>query len=353
MVIPCYNEAASVLPLIDRIGDALRGIAWEAIVVDDDSPDGTARLVREAAGRDGRIRCLRRIGRRGLASAVIEGAMASSAEFLAVMDGDGQHDESRLPDLLEAVRERADIAIGSRYTDGGDAAGLNGWRRARLSSLGTRAAQAFLPAPLTDPMSGFFVVRRDVFERLAPRLTGQGFKILLDLLLAAPKGLRVVELPYRFQERLSGQSKLDALVVTQFAGLLIDKLLRGFVPLRFIAFAAVGVIGLGVHLLVLVLGRPVVGFNSAQIAATVIAMAVNFQLNNQITYRTQRLRGAALWQGLLLFMLVCGLGAAANIGIARVLYATDGQWALAGSAGALIGLVWNYAVSATLVWRGR
>ena len=353
MVIPCFNEAANILALIDRLDAVLGSIAWEAIVVDDDSPDGTAAVVRAAGREDGRVRCVRRIGRRGLASAVIEGAMASSADYVAVMDGDGQHDVERLPDLVVAMDGGADVAVGSRYVDGGSASGLGGGRRARLSSVGTRVAQWLLPIALSDPMSGYFVVRRRLFDRLAPRLTGQGFKILLDLLLAAPAGLRVVEVPCRFHDRVAGHSKLDALVLTQFAGLLIDKAFGGMVPLRFIAFAAVGLVGLGVHLLVLLAARSALGFGDAQIAATVVAMGANFQLNNQITYRTQRLRGAALWRGLVLFMLVCGLGAAANIGIARVLYADHARWALAGAAGALIGLVWNYAVSATLVWRGR
>ena len=356
VVIPCYNEAANVAPLVARLDRALAGIAWEAIFVDDDSPDGTADTVRRAARTDPRLRCLRRIGRRGLASAVIEGALSSSAEYIAVMDGDLQHDETALPALLAALRAGSDVAVGSRYVAGGDASGLADRTRQQLSSIGGRVARLFLRRPLTDPMSGFFMLDRRLFEDLAPRLTGEGFKILLDLLLAAPRETRVTEVPCRFHDRVQGQSKLDALVLVQFAGLLIDKALGGVLPPRFIAFAAVGLLGLIVHLLIL-LGMhrlaPGIGFDTAQVVATVIAMMVNFQLNNQITYRAQRLRNAALWRGLVLFMLVCGLGAVANIGIAGLLYADHTRWALAGAAGALIGLVWNYTVSATLVWRGR
>jgi dolichol-phosphate mannosyltransferase len=359
VVIPCYNEAANVVPLAQRLDRALAGLTWEAIFVDDDSPDGTAAVVRAAAQTDSRLRCLRRVGRRGLASAVIEGAMAASGRYVAVMDGDLQHDESRLPVLLAALRDGNDIAVGSRYIEGGTAAGLADRGRERLSSLGTRMAHRFLHVQLADPMSGFFMLERGLFDALAPRLTGYGFKILLDLLLAAPHGrgvpkLRVVEVPFRFGERVAGESKLDALVMVQFGGLLLDRLMRGAVPPRFVAFAAVGLVGLGVHLWVLWLaGVAGVGFDDAQVVATVVAMVANFQLNNRLTYRTQRLRGAALWRGLVLFMLVCGLGAVANIGIAGLLYADHARWALAGAAGALIGLVWNYAVSATLVWRGR
>ncbi len=323
--------------------------------VDDDSPDGTAAAARHAGERDRRIRCIRRIGRRGLASAVIEGALASSSAYVAVIDGDLQHDETRLPEMLRLLRTGDwDLVVGSRHVEGGDAAGLAGVWRHRLSSVGTRVAQAILPVRLSDPMSGFFMIRQPLFERLAPELTGQGFKILLDLLLTAPAGVRIAEIPCEFRERTAGRSKLDPLVLAQFAGLILDKLLRGLVPLRFVAFAGVGALGLLVHLAILTGGR-VAGlrFAAAQIAATIVAMAANFWLNNQLTYRDQRLRGPLMWRGLVLFMAVCGLGAIANVGIARALYAEHTAWTLAGAAGGAIGLVWNYAVSATLVWRAR
>ncbi|MBV9734662.1 MAG: glycosyltransferase family 2 protein [Acidisphaera sp.] len=354
VVVPCYQERPNVVPLAERLDAALAGIRWEAVFVDDDSPDGTADEVHRLAARDARIRCLRRIGRRGLASAVIEGALASSAAYVAVIDGDLQHDETRLPAMLRTLREGGcDIVVGSRHLADGDAAGLSGAWRHRLSGAGIRLAQAMLPVRLTDPMSGFFMLERRLFERLAPRLTGRGFKILLDVLLAAPAPLRVREIPAQFRAREAGVSKLDALVLAQFAGVLAEKMLHGLVPLRFIAFAAVGAVGLVVHLAVLTAMRRLAGlsFADAQTAATLVAMAANFQLNNQITYRDQRLRGGRLWRGMLLFMLVCGLGAVANVGIANVLYQGHTIWPAAGAAGAMIGLVWNYAVSATLVWR--
>ena len=354
VVVPCFNERANVLRLVERLHVALHGLAWEAVFVDDDSPDGTAALLREVARRDPRVRCLRRVGRRGLSSAVIEGALSSSAEYVAVMDGDLQHDEAQLPALLAALRRGADVAVGSRYLQGGSAAGLSGAWRQRLSRGGTAAVQSLLPGRLTDPMSGMFMLPRALFERLAARLTGQGFKILLDLLLSAPGGLRVVEVPVRFFEREQGASKLDALVLLQFAALLLDKALHGLVPLRFLAFALVGLVGVGVNLLVLQLGRAAgLDFESAQLGGTLVAMAVNFEVNNVLTYRDVRLRGASLWRGLALFMLVCGAGAAANIGIAQELYRARSGWNLAGAAGAAVGVVWNYAISATLVWRRR
>jgi dolichol-phosphate mannosyltransferase len=356
VIIPCYNERPNVAPMIARLDAALAGIAWEAIYVDDDSPDGTAAEVRRIGQTDPRVRCLRRIGRRGLASAVIEGALASSAAYVGVIDGDLQHDETRLPLMLRALQGgEYDLAVASRHVEGGDTAGLaNRWRHA-LSDGGIRLAQMFLPNPLSDPMSGFFMLPRPLFEELARHLTGQGFKILLDLVLSAPAPLRVIEVPAQFRARVEGESKLDVLVLTQFAGLLIDKVFGGLVPLRFISFALVGALGVLVNLLVLAVLRQATALNfEVEVAiATVIAMVFNFELNNAVTYRDQRLRGPRLWRGLLLFMVVCGVGAIANIGIAQTLFAQHMRWTVAGGIGAVIGVVWNYAVSATLVWRAR
>ena len=356
IVVPCYNERPNVAPLVAALGAALTGIAWEVVFVDDDSPDGTAAEARRLGRLDGRVRCIRRVGRRGLSSAVVEGALASSALFVAVIDGDLQHDETRLPVMLEALRSgQYDLAVASRHVAGGDAAGLASRWRHMLSDAGTTLAHRFLPVKLSDPMSGFFMLPRALFEQLAPALTAQGFKILLDLVLSAEAPLRVIEVPAEFRKRLAGESKLDVLVLTQFAGLLVDKALGGLLPLRFVSFAAVGLLGVVVNLLVLIAGRDELGlgFGMAQLAGTLVAMVFNFQLNNQITYRDQRLRGPRLWRGLLLFLVVCGIGAAANVGIARVLYQAHTYWTLAGGIGAVIGVVWNYAVSATLVWRAR
>jgi dolichol-phosphate mannosyltransferase len=356
VVVPSYNERPNVAPLIAKLDAALTGIAWEVIYVDDDSPDGTADEVRRIAASDPRVRCIRRIGRRGLASAVIEGALSSSAPFVGVMDGDMQHDETVLPVMLAALRDGScELAVGSRHVSGGGSSGLGTRWRHVLSDGGIRLAQAVLPVKLTDPMSGFFMMPRASLEQIAPRLSGQGFKILLDLVLSAPAPLRVREIPSEFHLRVAGESKLDVLVLTQFGALLLDKVCGGMLPLRFLSFALVGALGVFVHLAVLTLAGEIgtMRFETAQVAATVIAMIFNFGLNNQITYRDQRLRGPRLWRGLVVFMVVCSIGAVANVGIAKTLYAGDQSWTTAGAIGAIIGVVWNYAVSATLVWRAR
>jgi dolichol-phosphate mannosyltransferase len=357
VVIPCYNEAPNVAPMVARLDAALTGIAWEAIFVDDDSPDGTAARAKAISARDSRVRCIRRIGRRGLASACIEGILSTAAPFVAVIDGDLQHDETILPRMLEVLESgAAEIAIGSRNVEGGEMGeGLSPARRL-VSNAGAALANAALPVKVADPMSGFFALPRDLFEDLAPRLTATGFKILLDILLSAGRPLRVAEIPYTFRAREAGESKLDATVLLEFAGLLADKALGGIVPLRFMAFALVGGIGVLVHLAVLGLlhGVGPLGFGAAQWTATLVAMTANFLLNNRITYRDRKLRGPRLLRGLVLFYVVCGIGAVANVGIAGLLV-RDGVagWGVAGAAGAALTVVWNYAVSSTLVWRPR
>jgi dolichol-phosphate mannosyltransferase len=355
VVVPTFNERDNIGPLLERLATVLAGIAWEAIFVDDDSPDGTADAVRAVARRDRRVRCLQRVGRRGLSSACIEGILASSSPIVAVMDADLQHDESLLPRMYQVLREEPyDLVVGSRYVAGG---GVGDWdkSRQRASAAATWLSRLITKEDIADPMSGFFMLRRTLFEQLAPQLTGQGFKILLDLVLSAPTPLRVKEVPAEFHERVAGESKLDALVVLQFAGLLLDKTFAGYLPLRFASFAGVGAIGVMVHLAVLGTLRDLtpLNFGGEQTIATVVAMVFNFELNNVITYADQRLRGPRLWRGLLLFMAVCGVGAVANIGIAKALYYSNTTWSVAGAMGAVIGVVWNYAVSATLVWRAR
>jgi dolichol-phosphate mannosyltransferase len=351
IVVPTFNERQNVTELISRVERALGGIAWEMIFVDDDSPDGTSAEVKAIAARDSRIRCIRRIGRRGLSSACIEGMLASAAPNLVVMDADLQHDESKVPAMLDALKaEGAELVIASRYTTGGD---IGEWdkKRALMSRVATRLSRVVCRQPISDPMSGFFMIKADALDSCVRRLSGKGFKILLDIVASSPSALRVAEVPYTFRERLHGESKLDSLVVWDFGMLLAEKTIGRYIPVRFFAFTLVGGAGVVVHMATLAALRLTeLGFSNAQAVATVVAMIFNFWLNNLLTYRDRRLRGRRWLTGLLSFMLACGLGAVANVGIASYLFASHTQWVIAALAGIAVGAVWNYAITQLYTW---
>jgi dolichol-phosphate mannosyltransferase len=355
VVVPTFNERDNVTKLYRQLETALAGVGWEVIFVDDNSPDGTWEVVRALAQADSRVRCLRRIGRRGLSGACIEGILASSAPFAAVIDADLQHDETQLPKMLALLQGgESDLVVGSRYVEGGSADSFNR-QRAGASALATEVAKRVLRIRIADPMSGFFAIRSDRFEQLAPQLSTQGFKILLDIVATARGSLRVKEIPYSFGSRLHGESKLDSTVALDFLGLVLAKLTHDVVSLRFLMFAMVGSIGLLVHLATLFAALEIfdLPFPESQACGALLAMTSNFILNNFLTYRDQRLRGFAILRGLLLFYLVCSVGLFANVGVAFSVYDQEPIWWLAGAAGALMGVVWNYAMSGLFVWRKR
>jgi dolichol-phosphate mannosyltransferase len=353
VVVPAYAERENVPVLLDAVARALQGRDWETIVVADDAGDGTEAYVRGRAQQDPRVRCVQRIGRRGLASACIEGMLASSSPYLAVMDADLQHDETLLPRLLDAIQGgEADIVVASRYMRGASTGELSP-ERVRISRLASALSRT-LGQGLSDPMSGFFIVRRSFLERVVRRLYGRGFKILLDMIAAARGEVRVEELPYAMRKRLHGESKLSARVIAEFFMLILYHLFGRLVPARFFLFGLVGLSGLGVHLAVLWAAFRVegIGFLASQGLATVVAMTSNFFLNNVLTYGDQRLRGARIWRGLLSFYLACGAGALINLAVADWMFLMSVKYWIAGLVGAMIAAVWNFLTTASLTWGG-
>lgn len=352
IVVPVLNERDNIAPLVERVEAAMGEASWEIIFVDDDSQDGTRDVIAAVGRSDSRVRLLHRIGRRGLSSAFIEGAQSSLAPYVAAMDGDLQHDELVLPRMLDALTEGGyDLAIGSRYMQGGSVGDLDR-TRTEMSGLATRLSRLILRVPVSDPMSGFFMVRRATFDLAVRHLSGMGFKILLDIIASLPRAPRLIEIPYQFRTRGAGESKLDAGVLRDFLLLILDKMVGHLLPVRFILFAGVGLIGLAAHLIVLRLGLTVVAFAPAQAVATACAIAGNYLLNNVFTFRDRRLQGWRFVQGFVTFALICAVGAIGNIGIAAFLFGPGrSSWWVAGLAGAAMSVVWNYAASSLLTWR--
>ena len=359
IIVPTFNERDNVVSLFDLVTKAMGDIPFEFIVVDDNSPDGTAQVVKELARRHANVRCIHRIGRRGLSSAVIEGISASAAPYFAVIDADHQHDEAILPDMLDKALAGDHIVIGTRYAKGGTAGdGLSTAREAG-SRLATRLSDLVTGQPISDPMSGFFLMCREVFDEVAPSLSNEGFKILLDIIVSARrararrgKELRVGEVPYTFRPRHAGESKMSSIVVVQFLGLVLSKMTGGLLPTSFLLFGLVGGLGVFVHMgTLLAAGAAGVNFFWAQTIATIVAMTFNFILNNELTYANKKLRGWRYLTGLLTFYAVCSIGAIANVSVASWIYMLDRSFWVAGLAGVLMSVVFNYSVTKVFTWR--
>ncbi|GAA5052190.1 glycosyltransferase family 2 protein [Erythrobacter westpacificensis] len=354
VVLPTLNERGNIAPMVERLEKALGPSGWEAVFVDDNSHDGTAEEARRIGQTDPRIRVIQRIGRRGLASAAIEGMCATAAPFVAVMDADHQHDPALLNEMLEAVKSgEYDLAYASRFAVGGNADGLSSKGRETGSRIANALARKLTGTELTDAMSGFFLLRTEQLRKQAASLSGIGFKIMLDILATAQPRLKVKEFPLKFAERLRGESKLDNGVVVDFVAGLLDRYLGRWIPVRFALFGMVGGLGVFVHMAVLaVLYWPEeIGFGWAQAIATMVAMTFNFWLNNLLTYRDKKLGGASdMFWGWVKFCGACAVGAFANVAVATVLNDEGLVWWAAALVGVAIASVWNYALSSKFVW---
>lgn len=356
IIVPTFKEALNVAPLLERLAFALKSVDYEVVFVDDNSPDGTALQAKEFAQQSHRVRCIHRIGRRGLSSAVVEGILSSSAPFVAVIDGDMQHDERALTEMLRIMKANdADLVVGSRYVDGGS---IGDWTQSRawMSDFAGRLSRLILKGQsLKDPMSGYFMTRRELFDQAVPHLSIEGFKILLDYVASSPTKLRIAEVPYEFRNRVHGESKLDSLVLWEYGILLIDKIMGHIVPARFVLFGLVGATGVVVHFAVLttLLKMFGVSFVVAQAEATLVAMTTNFELNNLLTYRDKRLRGMRWITGLLTFYVVCGVGAMANVGIANSLFERNHAWWTSALAGIVVGTVFNFVLTSVFTWKKK
>lgn len=362
IVLPTLNERGNLRALVERLSAALGGIAWEAIIVDDNSPDGTADEARAISLKDPRIRVIQRIGRRGLASAAIEGMCATAAPYAAVMDADHQHDPALLPQMLAAVaNDGFDLAYASRFAEGASTEAWGRPDRVKASGFANSLARKVTGVTLTDPMSGYFLLRTEVLRRDAHRLSGVGFKILLDILATVEQPLKVKEFPLAFAARAEGESKLDRTVVFEFLVGLYDKWLGRIIPTRFALFGTIGALGVVIHMAILaafmetfggtLMGTIITPFEVGQTVAAIIAMTFNFVLNNALTYADKRLVGfVALARGWAKFALTCSVGLLANVGVAAVLVRFGMHEYPAALTGIVVGSVWNFALSSKFVW---
>jgi dolichol-phosphate mannosyltransferase len=352
VIVPTYNERENIRPLLDLLARALAGVSYEVVIVDDDSPDQTAAFAWTQTSAHPNVRVIQRINRRGLSSACVEGMMSTSAPYIAVIDADMQHDESVLPKMLAKIKvEALDIVIGSRHVEGG---GMGEFSKARvwLSNMGKALSRAVCRADLSDPMSGFFVLDRRFLMEVVRSLSATGFKILLDILATARRPVKIGEVGYTFRTRQFGASKLDIVVFIEYAQLLLDKALGGLIPASYVVFCFIGALGFGLHISIvrLLIASAGWSFGQAQWMAGFVVMTVNFLLNNQLTFRSQRLRGWSLLPGYAVFCLACMVGLYLNVAVAESVRAASVWWLWASLAGLVVGSVWNYGVTSLFVW---
>lgn len=351
IVVPTYNESENILILIEKLTEVQTGVASEIIVVDDNSPDGTALLVERL--NQSNVRTIIRQGKRGLSSAVIEGIEQAKGEYVLVMDADLQHDEGIILQMLALLEnQNLDIVVGSRYIDGGGV-GEFSKLRSKVSKLATSLANKFIGLEIQDPLSGFFIVKRSYVLPILDSLSGKGFKILLDIILSSKSAPKIGEVPYVFKTRLAGKSKLNSVIVLEYLVLLLEKRFSFSVPLDFVSYMLVGLFGVFVHLAVLYGALLIFGFNfiSAQLLATLAAMANNFLLNNKYTFFQSSHDGKFILIAAIKFYLLCSIGLLINLSISTNLFSYGIPWYVAGFMGTIISAIWNYMSSKLVVWR--
>jgi len=357
IVVPTYNEKDNILKILEKLNLALNSITHEIIFVDDNSPDGTSAVIKDCIKNSSKIRLIHRIGRKGLAGAVIEGVFAANADLVAVMDCDLQHDESKLLDMINLFSKNnsLDIVIGSRFTETG---GISEEAFSKMRELGSKATTLIIKKVLnidsTDPLSGFFMVKKESFLKSSESLQTQGFKVLADFLATSRNNIKIKEIGYKFKNRTAGQSKMGLLTALELVGLVLSQILKGKVSIRFILFCMVGLSGIFVQLLVTGFAMLLINqFPTSQTLGIVAAMTSNYFLNNVITFQERKLKSLDLIRGLFSFYLICSLGAFTNIAIATYVFGFTSNWLIASFIGACFGAVWNFTLTSIFTWKSK
>jgi len=353
IVIPTYNEASNIIAIIESINSTLGDVAsYEIIVVDDNSKDKTWELAEQYADKYKNITCFRRITSKGLSSAVIDGFMISRGKFISVIDADLQHDESILPKMLNYCHNGADLAIGSRYCQDGST-GEWGLIRKLISKVATKISQKIGNIYMSDPMSGFFMIRRDVFLNVVDKLNAKGYKILLDIVsqLDASK-INMIEVPYTFKKRSRGESKLTPEVVFQLIDFIYLKIVGNYIPIEYVKFVTVGAIGAVVHFTILYLMHIVFdnNYQNALIIAIEFSLIINYFINNLWTFKEKTHTGLKKIIGLVKFNILSGVGGIISYYISISLFDSGVNWIFASTIGAIVASLWNYNLNKILTW---
>ncbi len=352
VIVPTYNERDTVGELVNRLAAALHAVQHELVFVDD-STDGTDHLLATMSLENPVIHVIHREGRRGLAAAVVEGIAAARGDVVCVLDGDLQHPPEALPGLLEVLeRTGSDLVVASRYTRGGRYDSFTAARRV-ASQLATAMARALLLRArlVADPLSGFFAFRRSVVDGI--HLRPVGYKILLEV-LARGRLTKVVEVPYRFDARTAGQSKLTLHQNWEYLLHLGRLLTADPEDIRFWRFCLIGASGVVVNMLVLSTLSKVVGvfFLYAGVVAIVAATTWNFLLNDAITWRDRR--SMSLQQKLIRYFQYWGvtaLGSSAHLFILYTLTSINVPYLWSNLAGITVAALWNFRTNARWTWR--
>ncbi len=353
VIVPTYNEVENIETLLVSLSDALTDLDYEIIVVDDDSPDGTWQRVEELRGRLPRVGLIRRTAERGLSSAVVTGMAAATGDVLAVIDADGQHDETLLPTLVEQISRRgADVAVGSREAPGGSYGDWSTHRRL-TSWVGAEVARRIVGVGLTDPMSGFFAVSRNRYLDVESEVNPRGFKILLEFVARGPEPV-VAEVGYGFRQRTAGTTKLGPRVVLEFMLAMIDLLVGRVVSSTLTAYMMVGASGVAVRLAALAT-LDVLGVGRASFAALQVSIVWNYWANNEFTFKPFARRRLRLVTGFVLFQIISlqGWAVAASWSHwfdAQINHTGPPTW-LGLMTGMAIATVFNFHLNQSLTWR--
>ena len=357
VVVPTFNELQNIKLIVEKLEMTLSTVDFEILFVDDNSDDGTIEMIKSLEIKNPRVSLLLRVGRRGLAGACIEGILSAKSDLVAVIDCDMQHDETKLLDMFSKFNENPnlDLIVGSRHSGKGKVAGGLSEIRKIGSQLAIWSTKKFLRINVTDPMSGFFMVKKTSVMPFIKNLQPNGFKILADMIACSRSKWAIEEVGYTFKKRQSGESKMSLAVALELIGLILSHLSFGFLSIRFILFAFVGLSGIFVQLLstFLLLYFFYIPFLQAHILSILIAMTSNFSLNNLMTYKDRSLVGRKYFRGLFSFYLICSAGALANVAVADFIFNNIGVWILASISGALLGAIWNFIFSSIFTWKTR